>query len=205
MSATARAVTVRQGLWAEFLGLTYNVIEAGVGLAAGLAAGSVALIGFGLDSVVEASSSIVIIWRLSTERSGASTSEDAERKAIRLVALAFYALALYIVVNSTLELARGTHPEGSVPGIVLAVASLIVMPILARRKRQIAIELSSGAMLADSKQTSLCTYLSAVLLIGLLANSLFGWWWADPLAALGIAFFAAREGHELWHGEDLCC
>lgn len=204
MSAEARSLTLQRGLRIEYVGLAYNALEAAIGVAAGLAAASVALFGFGLDAVVEASSSLVIIWRLSVERSGSSTSEDAEHKAIRFVAVAFFALAAYIAVNSVVDLVRGNRPDESTVGIVLAIVSLIVMPWLARRKRRIAAELHSGSMLADSKQTELCTYLSAVLLIGLVANAVAGWWWADPVAGLGIAFFAANEGRELWATEDLC-
>jgi divalent metal cation (Fe/Co/Zn/Cd) transporter len=204
MSVAARSDGLQRGLRIEYFGLSYNVIEAAIGIAAGLAAGSVALFGFGLDAVIEASSSLVIIWRLNVERSGSSTSEEAEHKAIRMVAIAFFALATYIAVNSTVDLVRGNRPEESTIGIALAVVSLGVMPWLARQKRRIARELHSGSMLADSKQTELCTYLSAVLLIGLVANALAGWWWADPVAGLGIAFFAANEGRELWTTEDLC-
>ena len=204
MSTIARPGIVRRGLQVEYIGLAYNVIEAGVGLAAGAVAGSVALLGFGLDSVVEASSCVVIIWRLNAERSGAVASDEAERRAIRMVAGAFYALAVYVAANSLWVLARGIRPDESTAGIVLAMASLVVMPWLAWRKRRIATELSSPAMHADSKQTTLCTYLSAFLLIGLIANAWLGWWWADPVAGLAIAFFAAREGHELWTNEDHC-
>jgi divalent metal cation (Fe/Co/Zn/Cd) transporter len=204
MSVAARSVTLRRGLRIEYFGLGYNVAEAAIGIVAGLAAGSVALFGFGLDAVVEASSSLVIIWRLNVERSGSSSSEEAEHKAIRMVAVAFFALAAYIAVNSTVDLVRGHRPDESTVGIVLAVVSLAVMPWLARQKRRIASELHSGSMLADSKQTELCTYLSAVLLVGLVANATLGWWWADPVAGLGIAFFAANEGRELWTTEDLC-
>ena len=205
MSVLARPLAVRRGLRVEYFGLVYNVLEAVVGVVAGVFAGSVALIAFGLDAIVESSSSVVVIWRFRSERSGASTSEDAERKAVRRVAVAFYALAAYVAVHSTVELVRGTRPEESAVGIALAVASLIVMPVLAWRKRQSALELDSRSLMADSKQTSICTYLSAFLLIGLVANALLGWWWADPVAGLAIAVVAAREGRELWTTEDLCC
>ncbi len=204
MNAIARPGVVRRGLQVEYLGLGYNVVEAVVGLAAGAVAGSVALLGFALDSVVEASSSVVIIWRLNAERSGRHESEEAERRAVRMVAGAFLALAVYVAANSIWVLARGVRPDESTAGIVLALVSLVVMPWLAWRKRVVAAELSSPSMLADSKQTTLCTYLSAFLLIGLIANAWLGWWWADPVAGLAIAFFAAREGRELWTTEDFC-
>lgn len=205
MSVLARPLAVRRGLRVEYFGLAYNVLEACVGVVAGVFAGSVALIAFGLDAVVESSSSVVVIWRFRSESSGASTSEEAERKAVRRVAVAFYALAVYVAIHSTTELVRGTRPEESVVGIALAVLSLIVMPVLAWRKRQSALELDSRSLMADSKQTSICTYLSAFLLVGLVANAWFGWWWADPVAGLAIAVVAAREGRELWTTEDLCC
>ena len=189
----------------EFASLGYNVVEAGVGIVAGVAAGSVALLGFGLDAVVESASAGVLIWRLGTERRGRRTAEEAERRAIRLVALAFFALASYIGGRALFDLASGTRPEESTVGLVLAVASLVVMPVLARAKRRAARELDSRSLEGDSAQTMLCTYMSAILLVGLVANSVAGWWWADPRAALVIAGLAAREGRELWVTEDVCC
>jgi divalent metal cation (Fe/Co/Zn/Cd) transporter len=128
-----------------------------------------------------------------------------ERRAVRLVAVAFLALASYVAIRSSVDLITGAHPEGSVPGIVLAAVSLVVMPLLVWRKRVVARALDSRSLQADSTQTMLCTYLSAFLLAGLLVNALFGWWWADPVAGLFIAGFAAKEGRELWTAEDLCC
>lgn len=189
----------------EIASLGYNVVEAGVGIVAGVAAGSVALLGFGLDAVVESASAGVLIWRLGTERRGRRTAEEAERRAIRLVALAFFALALYIGGRALFDLANGTRPEETNVGLVLAVVSLLVMPVLARAKRRAARELDSRSLEGDSAQTMLCTYMSAILLVGLVANSVAGWWWADPVAALVIAGLAAREGRELWVTEDVCC
>lgn len=200
-----RSRRLSQGLRVEYFSIAYNALEAVVGIIAGLAAGSVALIGFGLDSVVEGSSALILVWRLRTEASGRRTSEDAEKKAIRLVAVAFFALALYVGVNAVIALVRETHPDSSVVGMALAVASLVVMPWLARWKKRVANELDSRALQADSHQTVLCTYLSAILLFGLIANSVLGWWWADPVAALGIAVLATIEGAELWRTEDVCC
>lgn len=204
-SAEHRSGGLSEGLRLEYFSLAYNALEAGVGLAAGLLAGSVALIGFGLDSVVESASATVLVWRLRAESSGRHTSEEAERKAIKLVAVAFFALAVYVGVGAVVELLRGTRPEGSLLGTGIAVLSLIVMPLLAARKKDLARRLDSRALKADSHQTILCTYLSGILLLGLLANSLLGWWWADPLAALGIAVLAGAEGLELWRTEDVCC
>lgn len=202
---TDRKGGLRRGLVLEYLSLTWNILETGVGLAAGIAAGSVALIGFGLDSVVEASSATILIWRLKVEQSERHSAEDAERKAIRGVAIAFLALALYVGGRGVYDLVTGARPEESTVGIVLAVVSLIVMPLLAWRKRKVARELDSRSLEADAQQTTLCTYISAFLLIGLLANSLLGWWWADPLAGIAIALLAGREGRELWTTEDICC
>ncbi len=200
----ARADYLARGLRLEFFSLGYNLLEAAVGLAAGLAAGSVALIGFGLDSIVEGSSAAVLVWRLSAEKAGRRTSEDVERRAVRFVSLAFFLLAAYVGVSAIVRLFTAVRPEESPAGIVLAIASLIVMPILARRKSNLASALDSRSLQADSRQTTLCTYLSAFLLVGLVANAVAGWWWADPIAAVGISILAASEGRELWHTEDLC-
>ncbi|MFN2389589.1 MAG: cation transporter [Actinomycetota bacterium] len=194
-----------RGLRLAYMSLGWNALETVVGLGAGVAASSVALIGFALDSIVEASSAGVIVWRLRSERSGARTAAEAETKAIRLVAVAFVALALYVGLRALLDLAAGTRPEESMVGIALALVSLVVMPVLAWRKRVVARGLDSRAVQADSRQTSLCTYLSAFLLVGLAANAWFGWWWADPAAGVAIAALAGREGIELWRNDDLCC
>jgi divalent metal cation (Fe/Co/Zn/Cd) transporter len=189
----------------EYVSVGYNVLEAAAGVAFGLAAGSVALVGFGLDSVVEASSATILLWRLRTEVSGRRTAAEAEGRAIRLVAVAFFALAAYVGVRSAWDLFTGARPEESIPGIVLAAASLVIMPVLARAKRRLADRLNSRSLQADSMQTVLCTYLSAFLLLGLAANALWGWWWADPTAGLAIAVIAVREGLVLWRERDLCC
>ncbi len=204
MGAAERAEVVRRGLLLEYFSLGWNLIETIVGVVAGLAAGSVALIGFALDSVVESSSAGVLIWRLRNEGTERWDVESIERRAVRLVGVAFWALAAYVTTKAIVALLGQDRPEESMIGIVLAVVSLIVMPILAARKRTAARELDSRAMHADSSQTSLCTYISVVLLLGLVANALLGWWWADPVAGLGIAFLAAKEGHELWTTEDFC-
>lgn len=199
-----RAEVLRGASKLEYFSLTWNVVETVVGMVAGVMAGSVALIGFALDSVVESSSASILIWRIRAERHGHRTSEEAERKAVRLVAVAFWALAVYVGGRAVWDLVRGEAPEESLVGIALAVVSLIVMPLLARAKRRAATKMDSLAMQADASQTSLCTYISAFLLVGLGANALFGWWWADPLAGLAIAALAANEGRELWTAEDFC-
>lgn len=203
--APSRKRSLRRGLVLEYFTIVWNTLEAVVGLAAGVLAGSIALVGFALDSIVEGSSGAILVWRLRSEASGTRTVEEAERKAIRMIAVAFFALALYVGGRAAVDLLSRSHPEQSSVGIGLALVSLIVMPVLAWRKRTVARELDSRALQADSTQTTLCTYLSAFLLFGLVTNALFGWWWADPLAALAIAGFAAREGRELWTAKDLCC
>ena len=200
-----RPVALRGALRLELVSLSYNLVEAGIGIAAGIAAGSVALVGFGLDAVVESASAGILLWRLTTEMRARRTAEEAERRAVKLVAVAFGVLAAYVGVRAIADLFAGTRPEESTIGIVLAVVSLMVMPALARAKRAAARELDSRSLEGDSAQTMLCTYMSAVLLGGLLANSLLGWWWADPIAGLGIAVLAAKEARELWITEDVCC
>lgn len=199
-----RAMNLRTGLRLEYFTIAWNFLEAIVGLIAGIAAGSVALVGFALDSVVEGSSGGILLWRLRAEKRGAN-AESVERRAVRLVAIAFFLLAGYVGFRATVSLVTGSQPEDSPVGIVLAIISLFVMPVLARRKESAARKMDSRALQADSSQTMLCTYLSIVLLAGLLANTYLGWWWADPLAALGIAGLAAKEGRELWTTEELCC
>ncbi len=203
--AGGRAGGLKRGLLLEYASLAWNVVETAVGLVAGIAAGSVALVGFALDSVVEASSASVLIWRLKAERSGRHSAEDAERRAVKAVAGAFFALAAYVGGRAIYDIVTGARPDESTIGIVLAVVSLIVMPVLAWRKRKVARELDSRSLEADAQQTTLCTYISGLLLVGLLANSLLGWWWADPLAGIAIAALAIREGRELWTTEDFCC
>lgn len=206
MSAVSdRRVELNRGLALEYFTVGWNLLEAAVGLAAGVAAGSVALVGFALDSVVEASSGSVLIWRLRAERDGDRNVEQLEERAVKLVSLAFFALALYVGSRAVVDLVNQDRPDESTVGIALALVSLIVMPVLAHRKRRVARALGSRALEADSTQTNLCTYLSAVLLVGLVANAWFGWWWADPAAGIAIALFAANEGRELWGADDLDC
>jgi divalent metal cation (Fe/Co/Zn/Cd) transporter len=201
----ARKNVLRRGLKLEYFTVGWNCLEAVVGLTAGFLAGSVALVGFALDSVVEASSGSILIWRLRSEEMGTRTAEEAERKAIRKVAVAFFALAAYVGVRAAYDLLTRSRPGESLTGIVLAIVSLVVMPLLAWRKRVVARQLDSRALQADSTQTTLCTSLSAFLLFGLVTNAVFGLWWADQLAGLAIAALAAKEGRQLWNAEDLCC
>jgi divalent metal cation (Fe/Co/Zn/Cd) transporter len=204
MDPVSRASAVRSALGLEYFSLAWNFLETFVGLAAGLASGSVALIGFALDSVVESSSAAALIWRLRRERSGGVSTEDIERRAVRIVGAAFFALAAYVGGQALIDLLTRSKPEASTLGIVLAAVSLLVMPLLAVRKRRMSQTLDSRSLEADSGQTWLCSYISAALLVGLGANAAFGWWWADPVAALVIAALAAREGRELWTTERFC-
>lgn len=179
--------------------ITYNVIEAAVAITAGTVASSSALIGFGLDSVVEVASAAAVAWQFS-----AADPERRERAALRVVAISFFALAAYVTVDAVRALLGVGEAGHSTPGLILAALSLLIMPFLSYAQRRAGRELGSASAVADSKQTLLCTYLSAVLLVGLTLNSLFGWSWADPIAALVIAAVAVKEGREAWRG-DACC
>jgi divalent metal cation (Fe/Co/Zn/Cd) transporter len=179
--------------------ITYNVIEAVVALTEGTRVSSSALIGFGLDSVVEISSAAAVAWQFS-----AKDPETREKAALRFIALSFFALAAYVAVDAVLSLLGNGEARPSLIGIVLAAASLVVMPVLSLTQRRAGRELGSLSAVADSKQTLLCTYLSAILLVGLLLNNMWGWSWADPVAALGIAAIAVRDGVNAWRG-DPCC
>jgi divalent metal cation (Fe/Co/Zn/Cd) transporter len=179
--------------------ITYNVIEAVVALAEGTRVSSSALIGFGLDSVVEIASAAAVAWQFS-----AVDPETREKTTLRFIAFSFFALAAYVSVDAVLSLLGVREARPSLIGIVLAAASLVVMPVLSFAQRRAGRELGSRSAVADSKQTLLCTYLSAVLLAGLVLNSLWGWSWADPVAAIGIAAIAVREGVNAWRG-DACC
>lgn len=181
--------------------IVWNVVEAIVAIAAGTAASSIALIGFGLDSTVEVMSAVVIVWQFR------GLAEDRERRALKLIAVSFFALAAYVGVQAIFDLLARSEPRSSTVGIGVAIASLIVMPMLARAKRRNGNAMGSATVVADSNQTKLCAYLSAILLAGLILNATAGWWWADPLAALAIAGLAVDEGREAWRGEtcDDCC
>ncbi len=180
--------------------VSYNVLECVIAVAAGAAASSIALVGFGLDSLVEVGSGLVILWQFRHP-----LPETRERQALRLIGLSFFALAAYVAVEAVRNLVGAERAHTSGVGVALAIASLLIMPALSWAQRRTGRELGSGSVVADSKQTLLCTYLSAVLLLGLLANGLFGWWWADPVAGLVIAAVAVREGLEAWRGEACGC
>lgn len=192
-----RALLSRRSLWLAYATAGYNLLEGLVAIAAGAAASSTALIGFGLDSFVEVSSAAVVIWQFRSR-----VPEERERLALRLIGVSFFALAAWITVDAGRALLGDGDASPSPVGIGLAVASLIIMPLLVRAKRRTGRELGSATVMADSTQTALCTYLSAVLLVGLLLNAGLGWSWADPIAALAIAAVAVREGIAAWRGDQ---
>ncbi|NQW89646.1 cation transporter [Curtobacterium sp. VKM Ac-2861] len=202
--ATVRAVPDRRRVlqrrirWIVAATITYNVIEAVIAIAAGSVASSTALIGFGLDSVVEVLSAAAVAWQFA-----GPDPEARERVALKVIAVSFFALALYVSVDAVLTLTGVREPEHSTVGIVLAAVSLAVMPFLSLVERRTGKELGSASAIADSKQTLVCSYLSAAVLVGLLLNTLFGWSWADPVAGLVVVVFAVREGLEAWRG-DAC-
>jgi divalent metal cation (Fe/Co/Zn/Cd) transporter len=182
--------------------IIYNVIEAVAALTAGTLASSTALIGFGLDSVIEVSSAAAVAWQFSARDH--ALREARERTTLRIIAVSFFALALYVTVDAVRALVGTGEAERSIPGIVIAALSLAVMPFLSAAQRRAGRELGSASAVADSKQTLLCTYLSAVLLLGLVLNATLGWSWADPIAALVIAGIAVREGRDAWQGKGCC-
>jgi len=179
--------------------VAYNAVEAVVAIWAGSAADSLALVSFGGDSIVECLSALAVIWQFRGD-----VPEDRERQALKAIAVAFFALAGYVTVDAARSLLVGADPEASTVGIVLAVASLVVMPVLTWAKRRVGRELGSATVTADSVQTLLCTFLSGVLLVGLVLNATLDWSWADPLAALVIAAVAVNEGRHAWRGDDCC-
>jgi divalent metal cation (Fe/Co/Zn/Cd) transporter len=202
-----RAAAVARARRLNQFSLAWNLGEMVVALVAGIAAGSVSLVGFGIDSGIEVSAALILAWRLHQERrSGCMVGYD--RTATRLIAAAFVALAAYVWVDAIGDLANRTRPAASLPGLGLAVASVILMPRLARAKRALAPALGSQAVSADAQQTSLCAVLSGVLIVGVGLNTVFGWWWADPVAALVIGALALEAGRRVWRAEslaDTCC
>ena len=191
---------LRRGRWLEIFTIAYNSLEGLIAVAAGLFAGSIALVGFGFDSVIEVISGATLLWRLNTKRDHAD-AERAEKIALKIVGISFLLLAAYVLFDSGKSLVRREEPNESIPGIILAAASLIVMPLLVRSKRRVAAAIRSNALAADAQQTMLCTYLSAILLGGLALNAIFGWWWADPVAALAMLPIIVNEGIEALRGE----
>jgi divalent metal cation (Fe/Co/Zn/Cd) transporter len=192
---------VRRAKFLAWLGVGWHGVEAAIAVGAGVLAGSIALVGFGADSLIEAVAGFVLLWRFAASR---ASSESAERRAQKLIALSFYLIALYVGFEAVRTLLVAEHPDASWIGIGLSVVTLITMPPLAIAKGRIGDKLSSSATKSEGKQNMLCAYLSAALLVGLGANALFGLWWADPVTALLIAAVAVKEGREAWRGESCC-
>jgi divalent metal cation (Fe/Co/Zn/Cd) transporter len=203
VATPTRAGLVRRGQRLEYFTIAYNCLEGLVSIAAGLIAGSVSLVGFGLDSAIEVASGAALLWRLHHDLNP-SRREQAERTTLRIVGWCFLALAAYVGYESASALIGRDAPERSIPGIAIAALSVVVMPLLARAKRQVAAGLRSGAMRADSRQTDFCTYLSAILLSGLVLNAVLGWWWADPVAGLVMVPIIAKEGIGGVRGKACC-
>src|ERR1700676_2934909 len=201
-----RPAAVLRGRRLEYFTVVWNTLEGAVAIVAGIVAGSISLVGFGIDSFIEVTSGSVLLWRMSVD-SDVHRREANEKRALRIVGACFLVLGAYIVYDSISDLWSKRAPEHSIAGIILACASLVVMRMLARAKRKVVHALRSAAMHADAKQTEFCTYLSAILLAGLLLNALFGLWWADPVAALIMVPIIAKEGIEGVQGKacDDCC
>jgi divalent metal cation (Fe/Co/Zn/Cd) transporter len=197
-SAFERGPLVRRAKSLAWLGLAWHLIEAAVAIGAGIVAGSVALIGFGADSIVETIAAIVLVWRFAESR---SLSEDAEGRAQKLIGASFYLIAAYVAVDAARMLIAGDHPEPSWVGIALAAVTVVTMPPLARAKARVGHKLHSAATTSEGRQNMLCAYLAVALLAGLGANALFGLWWLDPVAAFVIVGVAVKEGREAWRGD----
>ena len=196
-----REKLARRAKLLAFVGVGWHGIEATIAVGAGIVAGSIALIGFGADSLIESVAGIVLLWRFAASR---ASSEDAERRAQKLIALSFYLLAAYVGIESLRSLFIGDKPDASWVGIGLAIVTLLTMPRLAVAKARLGEKIGSSATKSEGQQNMLCAYLSAALLVGLGANALFGLWWADPITALVIAGVAVKEGRESWRGESCC-
>jgi len=194
----------RQAIRLEQFSIGWMLIEAGVAVTAGIIAGSLALTSFGFDSVIELVSAALVLGRLRAALSGGRANDRAECRVLRVVGVTFFVLAVYVVAGSVIDLAARAHPERSPVGIVLTVASLLVMPVLGWRKRRVGTAMHSPLVVADAAETILCATLAATTLLGLVLFAAFSWWWADPIAALAVAFFAVREGREAWRGELAC-
>jgi divalent metal cation (Fe/Co/Zn/Cd) transporter len=193
---------VRRGRFLEYVTIIWNLLEGIISVGAGLVAGSIALVGFGLDSFIEVSSGAALLWRLHLD--APERREKAEAIALKLVGISFILLAAYVAFDALKSLVHHEPPHASYVGIVIATLSLVVMPYLARAKRSVAASIQSRAMQADSRQTDICAYLSAILLAGLGLNALLGWWWADPIAALIMVPIIGREGVEALQGRTCC-
>jgi divalent metal cation (Fe/Co/Zn/Cd) transporter len=193
-----RETDMRKGRRLEYFTLGWNLTEALVGISAGVIAGSIALIGFGMDSIIESFSGASLLWRL---QSG-EADEKREQFALKLVGVSFFVLAIYVAADAIKTLIQREPPAASIVGLCLSAVSIVVMPVLARAKRRVAARLNSRALMADSRQTDLCAYLSGILFVGLVLNALFGWWWADSIAAILMVPIISREGIEAFKGDS---
>jgi divalent metal cation (Fe/Co/Zn/Cd) transporter len=201
--ALDRQAVARRGKQLEYFTIAWNSLEGLVALVAGALAGSISLVGFGIDSFIEVTSGGVLLWRMSVD-ADVQKRERREKLSLRIVGICFLALAVYVGYESISDLAGRKAPEHSIPGIILACVSLVVMPLLSRAKKKVGNDLGSAAMHADARQTDFCIYLSVILLLGLLLNAALGWWWADPVSALIMVPLIAKEGVEAMNG-DTCC
>lgn len=190
--SSERSALARRGRRLEYFTIAWNSLEALIAVGAGAVAGSISLVGFGVDSFIEVTSGAALLWRIAADDD--ARRERREAITVRIVGLCFLALAAYVAYHAAIDLAAGSRPQPSGVGIALAAVSLVVMPILSRAKRQVARALASGAMRADARQTDFCAYLSGILLVGLALNSVIGWWWADPIAALTMTPLIVKEG-----------
>jgi len=202
-ATTSRDGVALRGKRLEYFTIAWNSLEGLIALVAGLLAGSISLVGFGIDSFIEVTSGATLLWRMTVD-SEETTRERNERLSLRIVGVCFLALSAYIAYESVSDLMNRKAPEHSIPGIILACLSLVVMPILSLAKKDVGKKLGSAAMNADAKQTDFCVYLSAVLLIGLLLNAILGWWWADAAAALIMVPIIAKEGFDGLKGKECC-
>ena len=199
----SRPAIALRGRRLEYFTIAWNTLEGLIGIAAGVLAGSISLVGFGMDSFIEVTSGATLLWRMSVD-GDVESRERNEKLSLRIVGLCFIALAIYITYEAFADLIRKTPPEHSILGIVLACVSLIVMPILSRAKKSVGNALNSAAMKADARQTDFCVYLSAILLAGLVLNAALGWWWADPIAALIMVPIVAKEGFDGMKAKTCC-
>lgn len=202
-AVSTREHAVRRGQWLTWTTIAYNSFEALLSIGAGFFAGSVALVGFGFDSIIEVGSSLAGLWRLQADASPAQRAR-VERHALRFIGICFLVLAVYVLIDASRTLWARERPDESIVGIVVAAGSLLVMPLLAGAKRRVAAQLTSSALTAEARQTEICMYLSAILLGGLLLNALLGWWWADPAAAFAMVPLIAYEGLEAVRGRTVC-
>jgi divalent metal cation (Fe/Co/Zn/Cd) transporter len=202
LSTPERPALVQRARLLAWAGIGWHFVEFAIAVAAGIAASSIALVAFGIDSLIESLAGFVVVWRFAERR---TDPHAAERQAQKLIAASFFVLAAYVSFEAVRTLAGGDRPEVSIVGLVLAAVSVPVMVVLARAKRRVGLDLDSGATVSESVQNLLCSYLSVAVLLGLGANAAFGWWWADPVAALVIAAIALREGFEGWRAESQDC